>query len=220
MKRILFLAIALITLIACSKDDEEKLVLSSDNISFNYGDGEQLSANLECTWASYNSFIARVDDKGLVRAGCVGQTVIRARTGSQSAECVVEVKPRFNTYREPILDFGMTKAMVKSLESRTLLADDTDQLLFAGEKSGVSGVTYNFENGKMTSALVGIYERSELATTLADFLRERYLVVDINSGNKTGVFINALKASDATLLINTVAGTDGIITLKYMPMSF
>lgn len=45
MKKILFLSLAALTIVGCSKDDEAKLSLSTNNISLYSENTEQITAN-------------------------------------------------------------------------------------------------------------------------------------------------------------------------------
>lgn len=78
------------------------ITISDESVTLKVGDSKQLTATVtpddateqEITWASSNALVASVDSEGNVTALAVGNTVISATCGEQSAECAVVVEAK------------------------------------------------------------------------------------------------------------------------------
>lgn len=189
MKKVLFLLpilTALFTFSGCSDDEEGGISLNESEITLYSDDTEQLEANDNVDWMSESEFVASVDANGLVTGNHVGTTNIIASNGSGTSKCTVEIIPRFNTFEEPVLDFGATKEEVKSKESRTILSETEEGLVYIGENNALDMVAYLFENGRLRSA--GAAVSFAYTSELTSFLIERYQVV--GEENDIYMFIN------------------------------
>ena len=182
MKKVLFLLplLAALFFVGCSDDEEGGISLNESAITLYSDDTAHLEANDNVDWLSESEFVASVDANGLVTGNHVGTTNIIASNGSGTSKCTVEVIPRFNTFEEPVVDFGATKEEVKSKESRTMLSEIDDALIYMGENSALNMVIYMFENGRLyaSGAAVSFAYTSELT----NFLLERYQVVGEENG--------------------------------------
>lgn len=146
MKKILFLLAMLPMLVftACSDDDENSLSLDKSEISLYYEDEIKLIASDNVTWSSEDEFVAKVSSNGIVEGGHVGKTFIVASNGAETVKCAVEVKPKYNTFVEPVLDFGANKADIKAKEKRELVTDNATSLGYKDSKDGVA-IIYTFK---------------------------------------------------------------------------
>ena len=97
MKKLLVIALALLSLVACKKKDEPqgtKLALNESSITVAVAATFQLTANLTVTWASSNDAVAGVSSTGLVSGIAAGNAVITATSeDGQTATCNVTVTP-------------------------------------------------------------------------------------------------------------------------------
>lgn len=199
---------------SCDKDDnkEEPLALSTNHISFNAEDSEEIVTNKEVNWSSENTFVAEVGENGLVAGKHVGETIVTAvaQTG-EKADCEIEVLPLYSTFKEPVFQFGASRATIKSKESRTLLQEKTTTLFYKGEKSAIEGVIYLFENNKMTSVAVAVsFSKTEEVTK---FLLERYQ--PIGKENDIYLFINnELRKADMGIGLSV---QDDYLMVMYVP---
>jgi len=97
MKKLLIIAMAALTLVACKdKKDEpqqDKLTLNESEISVAVAATFQLTANMEVTWSSSNPQIAGVNEKGLVTGVAKGEATITAKAvkSNELAICKVTV---------------------------------------------------------------------------------------------------------------------------------
>ena len=211
------LFLSLICLIGCSKKDDEEpksLSLSTYNISMYSDEKQQITSSETSTWKSDNEFIASVDNTGLVSGSHVGKTDIIVTSKIGSAKCTVEIVPRYNTYKDPVLDFGKaTKSDVKSKETRSLESEESDKLTFKGEKTGIIGVVYSFDtSGKLGGVGVGL--SYSYTKEIVDFLAERYLVA---GEVKDGVYAFVNGTSENYNMLVTLSVEKNFLMVLYLP---
>lgn len=190
MKRLLIMLAAMLPLFAfvgCSDDDEtkgdDKLSLNKSEVKLYVGDTESLEANKNVDWSTDNEFVASVNSDGLVEGIHVGKAIIEAKSETESAKCEIEVEPQYNTYVEPVLDFGSSADEIKSKENRNLLSEDENGIVFDGSNDAELMVVYTMDNNRMTSAGVAI--DFSYTAELVDFLAERYQLI----GEEDGLYI-------------------------------
>lgn len=176
MRKVLFLlpVLAFLFLYGCSSDDDNaKLSLNKSTVTLNYKTTEQLKASGKVEWTSENDFVASVNENGVIEGKHVGKTFIVASNGTEEVKCAVEVAPKYNTYSEPILDFGITKAELKGRENRELLSETSTTIKYRGNSgSAASEIACAFKDGKMNGA--GALVKSSYSSVIMDFLIERY----------------------------------------------
>lgn len=171
----LFIAFAIFAMASCSKDDDEdgiKSKLNKTDITLYVDDTEKLIySGTKCTWKSDNPLIASIED-GVVTGEHVGVTKVHANELS----CTVTVKPKYNNFFEPLLEWGASPSRIKNyMSGYKLKTSTTDQITFDG-KGNTLGYIYLLNSNKLSSSalLVNIFN----ASSLTDFLLERYVVID------------------------------------------
>lgn len=214
MKKILFLLAMLPMLVftACSDDDENSLSLDKSEISLYYEDEIKLTASDNVTWSSEDEFVAKVSSNGVVEGGHIGKTFIVASNGSETVKCAVEVKPKYNTFVEPALDFGASKADIKAKEKRELISETATGLGYKDSKDGVA-ILYMFEDGKMVTAGIGLqYKYSD---DILDFLLERYAPAAMDKDEYIFTFVNGM--SGRWTMSVSVQLSSSTILVAYIP---
>lgn len=214
MKKILFLLAMLPMLVftACSDDDENSLSLDKSEISLYYEDEIKLIASDNVTWSSEDEFVAKVSSNGIVEGGHVGKTFIVASNGAETIKCAVEVKPKYNTFVEPVLDFGANKADIKAKEKRELVTDNATSLGYKDSKDGVA-IIYTFKNGKMNACGFGL--QYKYTDDIMDFLLERYAPATMNNDKDMFIFVNGMSGKWDMMVALTVQS--GMIQVMYAP---
>lgn len=215
MRKVLFLLPVLVFLFlyGCSSDDENtKLSLNKSAVTLNYKTTEQLEASGKVEWTSENDFVASVNENGVIEGKHVGKTFIVASNGTEEVKCAVEVTPKYNIYREPILDFGITKEELKGRENRELLSETSTAIKYRGNSgSAASEIAYAFKNDKMNGA--GALLKSSYSSVIMDFLVERYQAAFQEDG--VFYFIDGT-TSNYTKFVSLSIGSSGII-IMYTP---
>ncbi|WP_418671313.1 Ig-like domain-containing protein [Barnesiella intestinihominis] len=215
MKKILFFLAMLPMLVftACSDDDENSLSLDKSGISLYFKDEIKLTASDNVTWSSEDDFVAGVSSSGVVEGRHVGKTFIVASNGAETVKCAVEVKPKYNTFVEPVLDFGSSKADIKVKEKRELRTDNATSLVYMDNKDGV-GVVYTFEDGKMKSCGLVLLQY-KYAEDIMDFLLERYAPYTMDDDGDMFIFVNGMP-DKWDMIVSLSVETNGIVVL-YAP---
>jgi len=127
-------------------------------------------------WTSDNQLIASVSN-GIVKAERVGQTTIR--NGSKSFK--VTVNGKYNTFKEPCLQWGASKSTVKSFMSGYTLQSEDDESIFYKGKYREALTGYMFKSSGLYVSTVMLLTSSVSTDELAAFLNERYIYVTQNS---------------------------------------
>lgn len=127
-------------------------------------------------WTSDNQRIASVSN-GIVKAEHVGQTTIR--NGSKSFK--VTVNGKYNTFKEPCLQWGASKSTVKNFMSGYTLQSEDDESIFYKGKYREALTGYMFKTSGLYVSTVMLFTSSVSTDELAAFLNERYVYVTQNS---------------------------------------
>ena len=215
MKKILFLVASVLVIVGCSKSEDDKLTLSNNNVTLYTEDTSEITASEKSTWSSDDEFVATVASNGKITANHLGKTIITAKSDDGEAKCEVTVKARYNTYTEPVFEFGANKSVIKSKESRTILMEKEESLLFKPETSSIQGVSYLFENDKMYS--IGIFVELPSSLEVTKFLIERYLVIAAGVGNIPGIMLNNLPAKATMEILIAMHPENWYVLVIYRP---
>jgi len=194
---ILFCAMALLVSVSCKK--ETTYSLNKEVVSLFTKATSQLSVDGgsgNFIYTSDNPLIAEVNAEGLITAKRVGEAKITV-SGDFNGVCNVVVLPLYNTFQEPVTQFGITKIEVKAKETRVLYYEDETALIFTGSAQE-DFVLYLFESNKLTSDCVVL--SSSHTSALGSFLAERYVIVSLDpiigySPKKTFAFGTELQTS-------------------------
>lgn len=180
--KILLIALILLAFLSCKKDDpgpsysldKDELVLVSKGTS-QLG---VMGATTEVfTYTSENELIASVSSSGLITGKRVGETFIRASFNDYKDSCKVSVMPIYNTFVEPITEFGISKSEIKSKEKRILYTESATIAIFEGGREE-KYVAYFFENNKLTSSAAIL--SSAYSSALGSYMAERYVIVSLS----------------------------------------
>lgn len=212
--------------VSCSKDDNEtdtQVTITPTSISLYYEDTQQLSATNATSWNTEDEFVAEVNKNGLVTGGHVGTTKIVASNGKSSAICEVTIKPKYNLYDTPILDWNASTSSIKSQETHTFSSSSSSTILaydYTKSSSNPCIVMYEFENNKLYSVSVFIdYQFHGYAT---NYLLERYQPVYSDKTSYTAIFADAYDKSKWRTCVGlgtvTISGTK-LTRIMFMPAS-
>lgn len=176
MKKLLIvfsLVLAALSMVSCGRDKEDepnypnKTMMAGETYTIPGKDG---------VWTSDNQLIASVSN-GIVKAERVGQTTIR--NGSKSFK--VTVNGKYNTFKEPCLQWGASKSTVKSFMSGYTLQSEDDESIFYKGKYREALTGYMFKSSGLYVSTVVLLTSSVSTDELAAFLNERYVYVTQNS---------------------------------------
>lgn len=192
---LMLLLATLFTFTACGGDDDEpdNTKLSQTSYTMYHEDTQDIKgSNLsDIVWSSENEFVATVKNN-VITGQYVGKTTVKS--ASKNMTFSVEVKPKYNTYEEPYLDWGASKSAIKA-KYGTPKSEDTSSLLYQTSNSNAPIMLYVFENGKMSTC--GVVCKVSTAYELGDFLVERYVPVKVDVDNYSATLLHCYgKISD------------------------
>jgi len=214
--KLFVLAFVAVFIISACSDDKDDITLSKNKVSLYAEETEKITASESVTWETESEFVAKVKSDGTITGNHVGKTIIVANSKNGSGKCEVEVIPRYNTYTNPVFEFGASKSSIKSKEKRTLDEEDTNSLVYNPENNKIIGVVYSFKDGKLEGIGVGVKYAYSLEAT--DFLIERYQVVEANKGGIAGYMLND-DPEKATMAI-TASIEDNFYMIIYLAYPF
>lgn len=218
MKKTIFILFPVILIFNSCEKKLKSVELDNEEITIHYNETYQLNASYSptdidnrptFTWHSENTDVAKTDQKGLIEGVRIGETTITAQTEEPvfKASCKVIVEPISNMYAEPVLDFGENMSFVKDKETRTLVFEDAEGLVFEGENLKVLGIMYFFEYERL-SFTAALFENSpSVIEELNTYLSERYEFLGVNEGiyfHEVGENIIAARSIDSELGLNVI----------------
>ena len=184
MKKVLLLAfVAAMSVASCTN---EKATLSKTYYTLYHSTTEEIQGtDIEgVEWASDNEFVATVSN-GVIEGQYVGRTNVNSN--KQRLSFTVDVKPKYNLYKEPDIDWGISKATIKSRYGEPT-ASSGDVLFYESGNSDVPLYGYMFKNDALYGSAVIVKVSS--ASTLASFLIERYLTIGVDMDKYTAYFMH------------------------------
>lgn len=171
------------TAVSCSKNDSKpSYAIDMTSVNLNYDkehqyvvkSGNTVIDNKTLTWSSSDETVGTVGTSGLFKANRIGKTTIKAEINGLSLMSEVVVSPYSTMCKEPVLDFGVSMATIKSKETRTLNGESSVALRFAGENAKLRDVRYLFDGTGLNSAMLLITETEAIVEESARFISERY----------------------------------------------
>ncbi len=185
MKKLFLLAVvSAFVMASCSKNEEKDVSLLKKSYTLYHSQTESVQGEnvIDLDWYSENEFVATVSD-GVIEGQFVGETNVNDPAYGLSFS--VEVKPKYNLYDEPNMDWGASITTIKNRYG-TPYYSDSEMLLYKSSNNSVPYYMYYFENGRLkySYALVKL----SASSALVDFLTERYLAVDVDMSTYTATF--------------------------------
>ena len=151
-------------------------------------------------WTSDNELIASVSTNG-VTAERVGETYIR--NGSKSFK--VTVTGKYNTFKEPCLQWGAGKSTVKNFMTGYTIQSESDDNLFYKAKLKEMLTGYSFKSGKLNLSSVVLLPSVVDAEEMVGYLAERYVYVTKNESEYYYGFATPDTKSVVILQLTTIS---------------
>lgn len=123
--------------------------------------------------------IATVDERGFLRSVSIGSTQIRAYSDDCNTEQVFNftVIPYYNIYHSPIREYGASIAAIKSKETRQLLRESEDTLVYNDPIYNFE-IKYYFSENKLVKCYTGLKQSDPsippTGNEILIYLKERY----------------------------------------------
>lgn len=207
----LMLFVACVAILAgCKAEQKETAKLSPEVVELKATQTHQLTVTEGATaseWSSSDTFVSSVTSSGLVEAKHIGEAVISANVNGSKLSCKVTVSAKYNSFNEPLMDWGASKATIKQKEKRTLENDTEDALYYKEPRT--NGILYLFEKDKLITAGLVLPLKFD-AEELVGFLTERYTIV----GESDDLFLWLSKDGKMTIAVGVE--TVGVL-VAYIP---
>ncbi len=223
MKR-MFVFIVCICMLSLTGCDNTTLILSSTSLSLSHDEKQTLTvagANGNVVWMSTNEFIAGVEN-GIVIGNHVGECAIKAKSNGATATCKIKVTPKYFTYKEPILDWGITfeklQARKGEYDSHTT-SEGKDLYYYLQDKDKGVIEVYTFGDGVLENSSIMLNIKNSDVTK---FLLERYKIISYDKSTGLALFINSMELETATLGVGlrpVTNGSNAYFLITYLPYS-
>lgn len=119
-------------------------------------------------FVSSNEYVAHVSQTGVISSNYIGKATITKGV----ARCKLTVKPRYSTYTEPIIEWGLSKSSIIS-KVGTSFSFSNGVLTYQTGNIKAPQCMYSFDsNSKLTASAVSVY--TTYTSELREFLLERY----------------------------------------------
>lgn len=192
-KQLLTLLVPVLLIISCSKkDDKPSTTIDQDKVSLNYDQSHQFKLSegstavdaAKATWTSSDLSVGTINAAGLFKASKIGNTTIKAVINGATISSEVTVIPYSELCVEPVAEFGISMAAVKSREKRAFLEQSATSLLYKGENAKLSNVIYSFQPSGLESSILLLSPTNAVVEESAKFFAERYPF----AGESDGIF--------------------------------
>ena len=143
-------------------------------------------------WSSSDEWTAFVGENGTVEALRIGSSDVKVEIpGGLSATCSVNVAPRYDAWKEPLLLYGSSLSQIRREETRSVNSALTDfagdqAIVFNGEtNSRLQYCVYTFVSNQMIAALLAFADNDKTAIEAVEgFCAERYKFILESDGIK------------------------------------
>jgi len=187
-KQLLTLLALAVILTSCSKKEPEpEYSLDQTDLELNYDKEHQFTIKLgskdinesEFTWTSTDETVGYVSTSGLFNAYRIGKTTVKAVGANVTLTAVITVAPYSTLCAEPFIQYGATKSLIKSKETRTLQEETATALYYRGENAKVKNVLYGFPEGPLHSMVLVFTDTEAVVKESIKFFSERYTYLGI-----------------------------------------
>lgn len=224
MKKILvYLVVIMPFLMSCGSDNDTLISLNKSDVQLLHGETFQLKvtgSNDKPTYIVENSFIASVDEDGLVTGKVRGETDILVKAGEGTVKCHVKVNTKINFIPEPYLNFGQSFSSVKDIVTKDndimpngIKITDGASIALLRKIDDVQYIYgYTFKNNVLESVMI-LYNAKAYESKLSSFLSfilERYCPV-----TQTGTYQGIMITTDKKVMIVTDLSSDGLFSVYY-----
>jgi len=193
---ILSLMLTSLAFVSCGSDKEDEP--NYTNQTMQVGNTYTIPGK-DLGWTSDNELIASVAN-GIVTAEHVGETTVR--NGSKSFK--VTVTPKYNTFKEPYMNFGASMSSVKSFMSGYTLNQEKSETLLYDGRFPVMYYLYTFKNAGMYLSSAIIKSSSVDTDEMVEFMKERYVFVTMDQSKYYFAFLSPDKKMMVILQLDTL----------------
>ena len=215
-----FVLVSTLLFSSCSKDEDQSIQLQNQSpIVLKYEQMATIDAvsTEPISYNSENEFHAKVSSNGVITAEHVGKTKINLTNGFDSKSIQVTVEPKYNLYETPNIEWGTTKSKIKT-QYGTPDNEDADGFGYLNYSSSAPIAMFLFNsNDQLESCAIMV--KMVYASTLTNFLLERYLPINVDTKDYTATFINNLTTAEKITSIGLLAYNLNYLEVIYFDAS-
>ena len=220
----IFAAVFTALFLAGCTETKVQLVLSPSSIELFHDKKQTLivtGAGQNIEWETTNDFIAQVEN-GEVTGNHVGECAVSVKSNGDIATCNVVVKPKYFTYKEPVLEWGITLEQLKAQKGEYNDHSQNkgkDLYYYVQDKENGIIELYTFADDVLENCSVMLNVKN---TDVTDFLIERYQPISYDEETGLALFINSMELEMATLGVGlrpVVSGSTAMFLVTYLPYS-
>ncbi len=210
---ILLFTFCVIPLISCENEKEETFVDTEVNSIVLFVDGTKDLGIKGDFLTSDDRFVASVSEEGIVTANHVGTTIINSKT----KKIPTVVMGFYHLYDEPVLEWGCSPSTVKAKQKQGNISNvaTASNVLRYDNAGSTQAIGYTFEDGKLKS--VGVILDLKYASTISDYLMERYFMIPYVTGDVIAMGYNSYDIDEATVSVGLMLYNSYIIVMYLNP---
>ena len=188
MKQLFLFLLLLAAITACKKSEDapkiQPVMLDKTDVQLHYDETypfklTQGGTDIDETtyaWVSKDTTVGKVDTKGVFYGNHIGETTVTAtsKDGKTKVEAKVTVTPKTTMFKMPVIEFGSSKANVKSKETRVMTKDSASLVVYQPENAKIRQVFYYFENAALKESYVLPGTTTALIQEAGTYLDERF----------------------------------------------
>ncbi|MBD9177607.1 MAG: hypothetical protein EGP82_00240 [Odoribacter splanchnicus] len=216
MKKVLFLLVMVAAFVACSKDDDG-LDVGNDEITLQSDGTYTITAKTDnpLVYTSNNEYVAKVTNDGIIKAQRIGEANIEVSDGSSSANILVKVTPKYNTYPAPFLEFGTSKSDIIA-KYGTPDSETTNGIGYTNYSTKAPMLMFLFDSNNKLSA-TSVLVKTSYSSELGSFLAERYAPFTYSDESYTIFFVNGLTKNSITMAVGASVYNLNYWLVTYFP---
>lgn len=219
-KLILVLAVLVLVLTSCSKDDDGSKITLDENIVELYSNQEyniNATSDIPLAYESNNEYVAIIDN-GKIIGKRIGEATIKVSNGKNTENINVTVKAKYNTYPDPFLGFGTPKNEIIA-KFGTPKAESDNSIGYDNFSNKAPVIMFLFDKNNKLEA-TGVMVKTSYSSELGDFLAERYAFASYLPESYTIAMANGLDEKSITMGVGAKVYNLSYWLVTYFPFSF
>ncbi len=199
--------------VSCGSDDDDNdnnVGIDTSPVTLTAEQTKTIAGNVNKT-VSANEFVAIVNNN-VITGNHIGETIV---TVNGKYNIPVTVIPRYLIMKDPITEWGASKATIKAKQTEGTLSKEESDMLAYTNCGDASAVGYSFDNGKLSSIVV-LVSTSKM-TAYTGYLKERFAFYPAQLADYTFVGMDSYTLDKAKTVVALSVYNANYLACVYMP---